>query len=578
MEADRRIIPSRIARSPSAYMTRVSARFLLPALLLFVLGLAAGARFSGVFRSPDSLEQLRKLEDAYMLIDRKYVEDVPAERIVERAIEAMLDELDPHSSYISADLVPKVQEGYRGTFGGIGIWFESPADDTARVTSIIPDGPSEDVGLLPGDLIVAVDDSVVVGLISTGIQDLIKGEVGTDVRLTIVRRGVGDPFDLTIRRGRIPLFSIDASYMVDATTGYVRIGRFAMTTHTEFRDELTRLKERGMQRLVLDLRDNPGGIKQTAVLVADELLPAGKTIVFTRSRNESEEETDVSRSGGLFEEGAVIVLVNENTASGSEIVSGALQDHDRALIVGRRTFGKGLVQRPFELRDGSVLQLTVSKYFMPSGRLIQTPYEDGDIEKYFASKRGDLREATYSPTEYLEHIPDSLRFTTAAGRTVFGGGGVMPDIVVAPDSLAAINHPLVGAVVSRSHDALYSRRWFLERETAFRAEWTDRREAFESGFAVDDAFMDGFRAYLEENGIVISDDTSAVDGQLRFTPGAAAEVDEVLRTVLKARIAQRLFRSEAWFPIFNRIDPMVLAALGQWADAEALALNTTPRR
>ncbi len=559
-------------------MTRTYTRFLLPALLLFVVGLLAGARFGGLFRGPDSLEQLRKLEDAYMLIDRKYVEDVPAEKLVERAIEAMLDELDPHSSYISADLVPRVQEGYRGTFGGIGIWFESPPDDTARVTSIIPDGPSEEVGLQPGDLIVAVDDSVVVGLISTGIQDLIKGEVGTNVRLTILRRGVPEAFDVTIRRGRIPLFSIDASYMIDATTGYVRIGRFAMTTHTEFRDELAELKKNGMKRLVLDLRDNPGGIKQTAVLVADELLPEGKTIVFTKSRNESEEETDVSRPGGLFETGPVIVLVNENTASGSEIVSGALQDHDRALIVGRRTFGKGLVQRPFELRDGSVLQLTVSKYYMPSGRLIQTPYEDGNIEAYYESKRGDLRAATYSPTEYLEHIPDSLRFSTSAGRTVFGGGGVMPDIVVPPDSLAPINHRIVGAVVSRSLDAIYARQWFLEREPGIRTEWTDRRAEFRESFSFDDASMDGFWKYLAENDIVISDDTSGTDGQFRYTREEQRAVDSVLRTVLKARIAQRLYRSEAWFPIFNRIDPMVQAALEQWAGAEALAVSTRPGR
>lgn len=559
-------------------MTRPKVRILLPALLLFVVGVLAGARFGGMFRAPDSLEQLRKLEDAYMLIDRKYVEEVEADQVVERAIEAMLDELDPHSIYISADLVPKVQEGYRGTFGGIGIWFESPPGDTARVTSIIPDGPSEEVGLQPGDLIVAVEDSVVVGLISTGIQDLIKGEIGTNVRLSIVRRGVANPFDLTIKRGRIPISSIDASYMIDETTGYVRIGRFAMTTHTEFRDELAELKGLGMQRLVLDLRDNPGGIKQTAVLVADELLPAGKTIVFTKSRNESEEETDASRSGGLFEEGPVIVLVNENTASGSEIVSGALQDHDRALIVGRRTFGKGLVQRPFELRDGSVLQLTVSKYYMPSGRLIQTPYESGDIEAYYETKRGDFREATYAPTEYLEHIPDSLRFSTSSGRTVFGGGGVMPDIVVPPDSLAPINHPLLGAVVSRSHDAVFARRWFLDREPELRADWSDQRDRFIDSFSVDDDFMEGFWSYLAENNIVITDDTTGADGQIRFSPTDARSVDPIIRTILKARIAQRLFRSEAWFPIFNRIDPMVQAALGQWAGAEALAVNVPTDR
>ncbi len=551
-------------------MSSKLTRYVLPAILLFAVGILAGARFGHLLRGPDSLEQLRKLEDAYVLIDKSYVEDVPSERLVTKAIEAMLKELDPHSSYINKDLVPRVQEGYQGSFGGIGIWFESPPDDTARVTSIIPDGPSEAVGLMPGDRILAVNDSSVIGLISTGIQDLIRGPVGTPVTLSILRRGNRTAMDVVITRGRIPLFSIDGSYMIDDVTGYIRIGRFAMTTHQEFMEHLNRLKGQGMQRLVLDLRDNPGGIKQTAVQVADELLAGGGTVVYTRSRNANEEETDRTTAGGSFETGPVIVLVNENTASGSEIISGAVQDHDRALVLGRRTFGKGLVQRPYQLRDGSIIQLTVSRYYMPSGRLIQTPYENGDMEEYYASKFDDLNDATYRTAEYLEDVPDSLRFSTLHGRTVFGGGGVMPDIVVAPDSTAPMNSRLMRTVVARGLDVLYARQWFLDNEDAMRATWTEgRRQEFVERFRIDDDFMRGFWEYAAKEKLTLAD-AAGNDSSGVFARSDAERIDPTLRTVMKARVGQRLYRSEIWFPIFNPIDPIVQAAMDHWADAEAL--------
>ena len=543
-------------------------RLVFPAILVFVAGTFIGARVGGLFSQPDTLEQLRKLEDAFLLIDRQYVEEVSPSMLVDRSIDAMLAELDPHSSYIDKEQVEKVQEGYRGSFGGIGIWFEAPPADTARVTSIIADGPSEKVGLLPGDLIIAVNDSTVVGMNSIEIQNRIKGPIGTDVALDVVRRGVEGPMEIVIKRGEIPLYSIDASYMVDAQTGYIRIGRFAMTTHDEFVDHATRLMDHGMDRMILDLRDNPGGIKQTAVMIADEFVPGGKTLVYTRGRVERESETDISTDGGIFEEGAVIVLVNENTASGSEIISGALQDHDRALIVGRRTFGKGLVQRPFQLRDGSILQLTVSRYYMPSGRLIQTPYLDGSQSNYYESKFGSLKEATYNSAEYLEDLPDSLRFETESGRVVFGGGGVMPDIVIAPDSVGGMNAPVVRAVVRQAADIRFAREWYLDREAAMRTEWGERQSDFLAEYAVDDAFMDAFWVYAEDLGVKVGDDG--------FTAAQVAEAEALLRTVLKARLAQRLYGSEAWFPIFNGIDPTVIGALDFWSDAENLAFGGGP--
>jgi len=361
-------------------------RYILPFSLVLALGTGVGLTMDGFFSQDDTYEQLQKLEEAFLLINRQYVEEVSASEMAEESIRAMLKKLDPHSSYIDAMAIIRVQEEYKGSFGGIGIWFEAPVSDTAKVTSTIPDGPSEAVGLMAGDRMIAVDDSVIIGMGSLSIQDLIKGPKGTNVDITVVRPGVREPIVFTITRATIPLYSVDASYMMDERTGYVRIGRFSLTTHQEFVEHVTRLKSQGLERLILDLRGNPGGIKRTAVQIADEMLGGSGVIVTTEGRNPRENEIDRIRPGGQLLEEPVIILVNESTASGSEIIAGALQDHDRALIVGRRTFGKGLVQRPFQLKDGSVVQMTVARYYMPSGRLIQTPYELGDIQDYYSYK------------------------------------------------------------------------------------------------------------------------------------------------------------------------------------------------
>lgn len=545
--------------------------YLLPALLLLIGGTLLGMRIESAISGPDTVEQLRKLEDAFLLIDRQYVEKTDPKKMAESAIAGMLKALDPHSTFISAEDVQRVQEGYRGEFGGIGIWFEPNPEDTARVTSTIPDGPSERLGVMPGDRIIAINDSSAIGMTSNDIQSRLKGPVGTQVKMTVRRPGVRKPIDFVITRGRIPLYSIDSAYMIDDVTGYIRIGRFAMTTHREFAEHLQRLKAQGMQRLVLDLRFNPGGIKRAAVGVADELLAADKTIVYTRGRNPQENETDRSTAGGAFEEQPVIVLVNGSSASGSEIVAGALQDHDRALIVGRRTFGKALVQRPFELSDGSVLQMTVSRYYTPSGRLIQTPYQNGDIESYYKEKFATLEEATFHPGAYLSDIPDSLKYTTAHGRTVFGGGGVMPDVVVAPDSTLPFYSPLVNAVRRQRLDFLFARDWFNQHEQAFRARWADRQDAFYDTFEVDDALWQAFWDYAATQDLTLVEAGAVNEAEGRFARADAEAYRPLLATLVKAALAQRLYRSEAWYPIFNTIDPEVREALRFWDQAAELA-------
>ena len=548
-------------------------RLLLPFSLVLALGTGLGLSLDSLTGQDDTYQQLQKMEDTFLLIHGQYVEEVEASDLAEAAIRAMLEQLDPHSAYIDAESIGRVQEDYQGSFGGIGIWFEAPPEDTAKVTSTIPDGPGEAVGLMPGDRMFAVDDSSIVGLPSIPIQNLIKGPIGTNVTISIKRPGVSEHFDVVIERASIPLYSIDASYMMDEQTGYIRIGRFAMTTHSEFVGKVAELKGQGMQRLVLDLRGNPGGIKETAVLIADEMLTGAGVIVTTEGRNPRENIIDRIKPGGLLTEEPVIILVDEQTASGSEIISGAVQDHDRALIVGRRTFGKGLVQRPFQLRDGSVVQMTVARYFMPSGRLIQTPYETGNREDYFAQKFDDYEAATYRPDEYLADIPDSLRYRTDNGRQVFGGGGVMPDIVIAPDSTSDLNAPVVEQAIRRGWAFLYARQLFDQDEMSWRETWTQNPESFFNEFAVDQDMWDGFVAYARENGLTI--DSEAEGENVAVTAEDLAESRPTLEVILKARLAQRLYRSEAWYPVFNSIDPMITQLEAFWHHAVSLAEKGT---
>ncbi|GMQ80776.1 MAG: S41 family peptidase [Rhodothermia bacterium] len=548
-------------------------RYLIPALLVFGLGGVLGMSLNGR-PDDDPFEQLKKIQETFMLITQQYVEDVNPEQLAEGAIQAMIKELDPHTIYIDAENVPAVQDQYMGSFGGIGIWFEVPANDTARVTSTFPDGPSERLGIMAGDRMIAVDNDNVVGVASLKIQNKIKGPVNTIVKLTVARPGVKQPLEFNITRAKIPLFSVDASYMIDEQTGYVRIGRFALTTAQEFRDHVGRLKSQGLERLIVDLRGNPGGVKGAAVDVADEMLDGSGIILSTRGRNPRENEIDRITKGGTFSVKPVIVLVDESSASGSEIVAGALQDHDRALIVGRRTFGKGLVQRPFQLNDGSIVQMTVARYYMPSGRLIQTPYSNGETEAYYAEKFSNYEQTVLDPQAYLADIPDSLKFTTDHGRTVFGGGGVMPDVVIAPDTLSTLSSPLVQSMLRTGVPFLFVRK-IVDLDSNLRSTWNDRKDEFIDEYVVPQSTWDRFLDFSEENGYTISSEESDHKKGL-FTRDEFLKSRSVLAVMLKARIAQRLFRSEAWYPVFNQIDPVVQAALEQWTNAEALSAFHAP--
>ncbi len=547
-------------------MKRFNKFYILPAVALLLLGTVLGVQIDSYVSDGDAFKQLKKLERAFVIINRQYVDDVTSKAVAEEGIRGMLDELDPHSSYIPSEEVSDVRDNYRGSFGGIGIVFEV-VKDTARVISPIADGPSDQAGVMSGDRIVEIEDSNAVGFSDRKIQDHLKGKIGTDVSFTVYRPGVGKKYTYTVTRDEIPLYSINTSYMVDDKTGYIEIDRFAMTTHEEFMEKLSSLKSQGMQRLVLDLRNNPGGVMKSAIEIADEMLASGMTIVQTKGREPSMNNQYRSTGGGALQQSPIIVLVNRSSASASEIVSGALQDHDRALIVGERTFGKALVQKQFELNDGSLLQMTVGRYYTPVGRLIQTPYDDGDMKDYYEAKFATIEDATFNLTNYKQSIPDSLAYQTDHGRTVFGGGGILPDYVVKPDTTS------LRQFVSQSGvDVAFSINWFPKNEQRLRGKWQEQKEEFMRSFTASDETIDAFWSFAEEKGLEITTDADSVNAKKGiFSREQAASIEDYVGTRLKALIARQLYGSSAMRPIFNQVDPTFQKAMSLWTDAAELS-------
>ena len=541
-------------------------RLTVPVLVILAIGMGLGIKVESVVTSSDTYRHLEKLQDAFMIIHSNYVDEVDASNAAEFAIRGILEELDPHSIYISPDEIKEVQESIQGSFGGVGIWFEV-VEDTARVVSTVPDGPSETAGLMAGDRIISVDDSNAVGFNDRQIQKHLKGPVGTNVEVTVHRPGIVQPLTFQVTRGNISIHTVDSDYMLDEQTGYIRLSRFAVSSYDEFIEAAARLKQQGMQRLVLDMRDNPGGVMETAVRIVDEILDGGRTIVYTESRSGRFDVRHTSTEGGLLTTEPIIALVSPYSASASEIVAGALQDHDRGLIVGQRTFGKGLVQQQFSLPDGSVLQMTVSRYYTPSGRLIQTPYNGGNETDYYEQKFSELDEATFEPAKYLNSLPDSLRFSTVHGRSVFGGGGILPDVIVPPDTASTF-----WPVVRRGLDMLFIRDWFTAREVDLRSEWASQPEEFLNSFEVDDQMWQAFIAYVDEKQqetIGESEDAVPEEDVIALTSLTGNRSD--LEILLKARLARQIYGARSSYPIYNRLDPTIKQAMQLWSQAVSLA-------
>ena len=546
---------------------------------VLVLGIDLGTRFA----ERDTAEALRRIEDTFLLINQRYVEELDPDVLASGAIDGMLDHLDPHSVYFNAEELKGENEQFNAAFEGIGISYEllpgPDGADTLAVLNVLPGGPSEDVGLQSGDRIIAVDDSSSIGFTQRDVERNLKGPRGSEVTITVDRPGVRAPLKFTITRDRIPIHTLDAAYMLDDETGYIRLNRFARTTYTEFMDSMKDLRRQGMERLVLDLRGNRGGYMEMAVRISDEFLKDGQMIVSQRGHTEDSIESFSATSGGMWEDRPVMVLVDGSSASASEIVAGALQDHDRALIVGRRTFGKGLVQKQYLLRDGSALRLTVARYFTPSGRLIQTPYEDGDRRDYYASK-SDIRKSdgAQSAADLLEGVADSLKYRTDSGRLVIAGGGIIPDYLVAADSLS----DFMQSVLGRSIENQYVRSWIDRYGTDTREAYGEDATRFVREYRIDDGTLKDFLDFAADHGVVVGDRTPPADmdeeSVERFDIGELEQDDQFLRVLIKGRLATRLYDRSAWYRVYQDVDHMLEESQELWQLAEDFAMQYADAR
>ena len=411
--------------------------------LLIALGIIGGILIGTFYASHFSGNRLRiintgsnKLNYLLQLIDNNYVDTVDMQSLVEDAMPQILGELDPHSEYISASEAKEADEDLKGSFSGIGISFTMQRD-TVNVMSVIKGGPSEKIGILAGDRIIMADTTSLVGMQDTEVMKHLKGEKGTHVKLSIVRHGTPKPIEFDVVRGDIPVVSVDAFYMIDETTGYIRVKNFGEQTYAEMIIAMARLRVDGMQQLIIDLRGNRGGYMHVPIQMANEFLSRGQLIVYTEGRKSPREEYR-SDGRGSFQKLPLVVLIDQGSASSSEIFAGAIQDNDRGTIIGRRSFGKGLVQQPMNFRDGSVVRLTVARYYTPSGRCIQKHYDKGHTEEY----ENELI-ARYERGEFF--VEDSIRqdgpeYHTLLGRTVYGGGGIRPDIFIPEDTTAITSY------------------------------------------------------------------------------------------------------------------------------------------
>lgn len=478
---------------------------------------------------------LRKLQIAEFAITNLYVDSIDEKKLVEDAIRGMLKELDPHSSYTPAKDVQKLTEPLQGSFEGIGVQYNM-INDTLLVIQPVTNGPSEKKGIIAGDRIVFVNDTTIAGVKMSReeIMRRLRGPKGSEVKLGIMRQGVDGVQNFVVVRDKIPVYTIDATYMINPSTGYIRISSFGATTYDEFMKAMTALRKEGMKNLVLDLQGNGGGYMQASIQVVNEFLPKGSMIVYTDGRTSGHHEYRAT-GGGTFQEGRLVILVDEYTASASEIVSGAVQDNDRGMVIGRRTFGKGLVQRPIDLPDGSMIRLTVSHYFTPAGRCIQKPYTKGDKKAYDKDVLDRYNKGELTSADSI-HFADSLKRTTLRlGRTVYGGGGIMPDLFVPLDTMQ----------YTKLHRELSAKSCIIN--TALK--YVDgNRKKLKKAYKTFADFRDSFEIGDDIIAIVKKE---AEKAKVEYADSALVETLPSLKVQLKALIARDLWDMKEYFQIFN---------------------------
>lgn len=514
-------------------------------LALLASGIYVGMSMNEPYRRANSFfsfktGQFNKINDIINYINQEYVDTVNQKKLVENTIEDMLHQLDPHSAYIPAEELQAMNEPLEGNFDGIGVEFHVQ-EDTIMVVTAISGGPSDALGIQAGDRIVKVDGKNVanIHITNTQVMQALRGPGGTKVKVNVLRNGQN--IDYTITRGKIPIHSVDVSYMVSKETGYIKVSHFGDNTYEEYLEGFTKLKEKGLKNLVLDLRGNPGGYLKTAIQLADEFLPDNKLIVYTEGRSRPKESFKAT-SRGLFEEGGLVVLIDEGSASASEIVSGALQDWDRATIVGRRSFGKGLVQEQSEFPDGSAIRLTIARYFTPTGRCIQKPYE-GNYEEYGNELLERLKKGELLSSDSI-HFVDSLKFKTPAGHVVYGGGGIMPDIFVSLDTSGTSGY--YSAVSSKGLVSEFAYNYLDQNRQSFQK--YNSFEEFNLNFSVNDQLYSKFVSYAEKNGV------NPDNHDVKFS-------SEIIRTQLKALIARQKWGNDGFYAVIHTLDNTLKKAL-----------------
>ncbi len=502
---------------------------------------------------PIKMPAANKIAQAEKIIEQCYVDTVDTDQLAQEAIKAMLATLDPHSTYSDPEETKELTTPLDGNFSGIGIQFNM-LNDTLYVIQTTSGGPSEKVGILPGDRLIQADDSIISGVKrpNSSVIKILRGPKGTPVNLKILRKGVAQPIDFLVVRDDIPVYSIDAAYMADPTTGYIRLSRFSESTPKEISEAMAKLRKQGMKNLVLDLQDNGGGLLGSAIDLGARFLNRNDLVVYTKSPTMGEHYYATDRDGE-FRDGRVVVLVNQYSASASEITAGAIQDHDRGVIVGRRTFGKGLVQRPFPFPDGSMIRLTVSKYHTPSGRCIQKPYKRGNSDEY----RKDILHR-YEAGEFSSAVSilfsDSDKYSTLrTGRTVYGGGGVMPDVFVAVDTTGYSDYyrDLTAKGILN--------RFAISYVDATRKQLTRQyptEESFISGFSVTPDIIDEMVRLGE------TDSVKPVPEQLEISR-------KTIEAILKGIIGRDLFETQTYFKVVNPVlNPVYVRGLAIINDPE----------
>jgi len=530
-------------------------KFKIPiSIIVLLIGIIVVIQIPKIFSSDNLQASIEKMDEVLRLTQSNYVDKVDTQKLVEAAIKGMLDKLDPHSVYIDAKRLKTIEESFRGNFEGIGIEFQV-INDTLTVVSPITGGPSEKLGILSGDRIIKINNNSAIGITNEHVRQKLRGKAGTKVNVTILRFGIEKPIEYTIIRDKIPLYSVDAHLMINKIVGYVSVSRFSSTTSSELKKALYDLKQKGMHRLILDLRGNPGGYLNQAVKVADLFISGNKKIVYTKGRKSQFDEEYYASYKSDFEKTPLLILVNKGSASASEIVAGAVQDWDRGLIVGTTTFGKGLVQRQYTLSDGSALRLTIAKYYTPSGRLIQRDYKNLKNKEEYYHEAGDSNLVAGNNLNHKSDKDSSAKyFKTKSGRKVYGGGGITPDYVIKSEKYSDYLTDLL------RHNVFYkfTLRYLQSNKTKIIKKYGKNLSLYDKDFKINKANLKSFLSFAKTL-------------KVKFISKDFNKDKNYIKARLKAQIARIFWKNKGWYSVLLKQDKEIKKSLTLFNEASELA-------